>query len=104
VTNSIVLNDNGATDDGPEGNINRKKSAIIVDLHERLSSWWEDTVLMVTKEERRRFNGLVIYTCWNLWKERNRRILSNVYEPALQVASRIKEDIAQRKRAIERAG
>jgi hypothetical protein len=59
---------------------------------------------MVTKEERRRFNGLVIYTCWNLWKERNSRIFSNAYEPALQVASRIKEDIAQRKRAIERAG
>ena len=70
----------------------------------RLSSWWEETVPKVTREERRRFNGLVIYTCWNLWKERNRRIFNNAQESALQVASRVKEDNAQRKRALEREG
>jgi hypothetical protein len=65
-------------------------------------AWWEETVCKVTKEDRKRFNGLVIYICWNLWKERNWRIFSNAQESALQVASRIKEDIAQRKRALER--
>jgi len=58
----------------------------------------------VAKEERRGFNGLVIYTCWNLWKERNRRIFNNAQELALQVASRVKEDTAQRKRALQRKG
>jgi len=48
------------------------------------------------------FNSLVIYTCWNLWKERNQRIFNNAQESALQVASRIKENIAQRKRALDR--
>jgi hypothetical protein len=72
--------------------------------HARFGAWWKETVCKVTKEDRKRFNGLVIYTCWNLWQERNRRIFSNTQELALQVASRIKEDIAQRKRALEREG
>jgi len=38
----------------------------------------------------------VIYTFWNLWKERNRRIFNNKMETVLQVAARIKEDIEQR--------
>jgi len=54
----------------------------------------------VPRAERRRFNGLVIYTFWNLWKERNRRIFNNATETALQVAMRIKEDIDLRKRAF----
>jgi len=45
---------------------------------------------------------MVIYTYWNLWKERNRRIFNNTQESASQVASRIKEDIEQRRRALER--
>jgi hypothetical protein len=43
---------------------------------------------------------MVIYTLWNLWKERNRRIFQNIQESAWQVAFRIKEDIAQKKRAL----
>jgi hypothetical protein len=65
------------------------------------STWWEETGPKVTKEERKRFNGLVIYTCWNLWKGRSQRIFNNAKESFLQVASRIKGDIAQRKRAFE---
>ena len=52
------------------------------------------------RSKRRRLNGVVIYTFWNIWKERNRRILDNKIETALQVAARIKEDIEQRKRAL----
>jgi hypothetical protein len=47
---------------------------------------------------------LVIYTCWNLWKERDRIIFNNAHESALQVASKVKEDIAQRERAVQRVG
>jgi hypothetical protein len=45
-------------------------------------------------------NGVVIYTFWNIWKERNRRIFNNTAETGPQVAVRIKEDIEQRKRAF----
>ena len=62
--------------------------------------WWEEATAKVPKTERRRFNGLVIYTFWNLRKERNRRIFKNKMETVLQVAARIKEDIEQRMRAF----
>lgn len=64
-----------------------------------LISWWEEVQSKITKDDRKRFNGLVIYTVWNIWKERNRRIFTNTHETAMQVASRTKEDILQKKMA-----
>jgi hypothetical protein len=65
-----------------------------------LSSWWEEAETKITKGERKCFNRIVIFTLWNLWKKRNRRTFNNAYELAMQVTSRVKEDIKQRKRAL----
>jgi hypothetical protein len=65
-----------------------------------LISWWEKAETKITKGERKRFNGLVIFTLWNLWKKRNRRIFNNAHESAMQVAPRVKEEIEQRKRVL----
>ena len=46
---------------------------------------------------------MVIYTFWNIWKARNRRIFNNTSETVVQVAARIKDDIEQRKRDFNRA-
>jgi hypothetical protein len=43
-------------------------------------SRWEKAVTVVPLTERKCFNGMVIYTFWNLWKERNRRIFNNNYK------------------------
>ena len=46
---------------------------------------------------KRQFTGVVIYTIWNIWKERNRQIFKNTSESPMQVASRVREDVVQRK-------
>ena len=33
-----------------------------------LKSWWEEAATKIAKQEKRRFNGMVIYTLWNIWK------------------------------------
>jgi hypothetical protein len=66
----------------------------------KLIRWWEESHAKILKSERRRFNGVVIYTIWNIWKERNRRIFIGTFETATQVAPRAKEDIEQRIRAL----
>ena len=62
----------------------------------QIMSWW-DKAVTVPLRERRHFNGMVLYTFWNLWKERNRRIFNNNSESVMQVAGRIKDDIEQRR-------
>jgi uncharacterized Fe-S cluster-containing radical SAM superfamily protein len=47
---------------------------------------------------------MVIYICWNLWKERNRRIFNNAFQSPSEVAARVKEDIDQRRRALRIIG
>lgn len=46
--------------------------------------WWENNLRLVPKERKLAFNGLVIYTLWNLWKDHNQRIFdtnpSSVYQ------------------------
>jgi PAS domain-containing protein len=65
-----------------------------------IRTWWEEVVSRVSNSKRRRLNGVIIYTFWNIWKERNWRIFNNATETVLQVATRIKEDIEERKRAF----
>ena len=65
-----------------------------------ISVWWEEAAKTVQKNQRRDFNGLVIYIMWNLWKERNRRIFENKLQSVQQVAERVKEDLVLYKRAF----
>ena len=68
-----------------------------------MAKWWEEAS-KVPKQERKRFNGILIYIVWNLWKERNRTIFENAHMTAQQVTSLAKEDIMQRHKAMTFAG
>ncbi|KAJ1260431.1 hypothetical protein BS78_10G231700 [Paspalum vaginatum] len=62
--------------------------------------WWKRLRRMVTTQERRLFDGLVIYFWWELWKERNRRSFQNVERSVLAVTSFVKEDLNLRRAAF----
>jgi hypothetical protein len=59
-----------------------------------IGEWWVLTASLIVKYRRRDFNGITIYTMWNIWKEHNRRIFDHSSPLALQVAGKIKESYA----------
>jgi hypothetical protein len=65
-----------------------------------IREWWEAATPPLPKNQKHAFNGIVIYTMWNLWKERNHRIFESVALLPVQVALRIKEDVSQFRRAL----
>ena len=60
-----------------------------------LHNFWRKCRAKVDKEQRKPFNGVMIYFWWNLWKERNRRTFQNKTLQPRQVALLCKEDIEQ---------
>jgi hypothetical protein len=65
-----------------------------------IKDWWEATSSPLPNNQKCDFNGLMIYTLWNIWKERNRRIFENSALTPIQLALRIKEDGFTVKRAM----
>ena len=59
-----------------------------------ISEWWESAASHITRDRSREFNGNVIYTMWNIWKERNRRIFEHNSLLVMQVAGKIKESLS----------
>ena len=53
----------------------------------------------IQKDERREFDGLMVYFWQNIWKQRNRRIFQYSVTQPLQLAYIIKEDVQQYKLA-----
>ena len=67
---------------------------------DNIGKWWEKAARSVPKDKRRHFNGLIIYTMWNIWKERNRRIFDQKFLTVKKVATRIKENLEEYRRAF----
>ena len=72
----------------------RKRAADI-----SLEDWWLHSLQNLPRAQKRTKATVLIYTTWNLWKKRNRRIFErNEAEPST-VLHLVKEDVSLRFRA-----
>ena len=39
-----------------------------------IETWWRSSLQLLPKDQRRHVAALLMYTTWNIWKERNRRV------------------------------
>ncbi|RCV33505.1 hypothetical protein SETIT_7G088000v2 [Setaria italica] len=67
--------------------------------HEGIQRWWRRSMQSAPKDKRRTIAALLMYTCWNMWNERNRRIFQGKLASPFVVFSFIKEEISWRQRA-----
>jgi hypothetical protein len=58
--------------------------------------WWNLAVCRRPKEEARLLAALLIYTSWNLWKERNRQVFDGVSQPPARILALIKDEVQVR--------
>jgi hypothetical protein len=61
-----------------------------------LQLWWNSTMHATPKELKRGLAAALIYTAWNLWKERNKRVFDHISSTPQRVFSLIKEDFKLR--------
>jgi hypothetical protein len=45
-----------------------------------LERWWTEARKRIRKQDRRRFDSMIINTSWTLWKQRNARSFGNERE------------------------
>jgi hypothetical protein len=57
-----------------------------------IEAWWNAAAQGRSKDEKRRLAGLLIYTAWDLWKERSRHIFDGVAATPQHVLALIKEE------------
>ncbi|CAN6246948.1 unnamed protein product [Urochloa humidicola] len=64
-----------------------------------LQDWWNASLNGLPKKLKQKRATLLIYTAWNVWKERNRRIFEGVTALPSTILQLIKEDIRVRQLA-----
>jgi hypothetical protein len=66
-----------------------------------LELWWNNEMRGLTTRQKKERAAILIYTTWNIWKERNRRIFEGKTATPVRVLQLIKDEIALRQRACE---
>ena len=58
-----------------------------------IEEWWTQDVHLATKEQRRTWAAINMYTVWTIWKERNRRTFDDREADSVTVLQLIKEEM-----------
>ena len=65
----------------------------------QILDWWERELAKLPKKIRKLKAAMMIYTSWNIWKERNRRVFNQQIGSPVMVLQEIKREINDRKLA-----
>jgi hypothetical protein len=67
------------------------------DQDEGLEDWWKNSLAMLPQVEKPSVSAIQLYTTWNIWKERKRRVFDQKLLQPTQVFQLIKEEISLRR-------
>ncbi|CAN6296602.1 unnamed protein product [Urochloa humidicola] len=59
-----------------------------------IEDWWNLSLAGTSKQIRRSKATIMIYTVWNIWKERNRRVFEGISATPQRVMALIKEEMS----------
>jgi hypothetical protein len=68
-----------------------------------MQDWWNTSLKGINKKAKQKVVSLLIYTSWNIWKERNRRIFEGTAARPSRVLVVIKEEMKLRDLACGQA-
>jgi hypothetical protein len=66
-----------------------------------IEDWWNLSLQAASAKNRSRVADVLIYTAWNIWHERNRRIFQGASQSATRVLGLIKKEMEVRRHACE---
>jgi len=67
------------------------------DPSENVEEWWRRSLSSLSQSQRHPVAAVLMYTTWNMWKERNRRVFDSKSLQPHNVFSIIKEEVLLRR-------
>ena len=66
-----------------------------------VQDWWNSSIQAAGAQDRSRVAAILIYTAWNVWNERNRRIFNGTSLSPMRLLDMIQSEMEVRRRACE---
>ena len=66
-----------------------------------LQNWWNFAIQEAGPQDRNKVAAILIYTAWNVWNERNRRIFTGISISPTRLLDMIQSEMEVRRRACE---